>query len=253
MTAASGSSIPPRPAISLNLFRAPISSSGEILAGAEQLTAGAGLVPGAALSPDGQVAFAPGSLIERIYSIPIATERVASARTRIPLYYGLRNSSPSIWRDGRWLAYAVTDLESRYAMIRLRDLVDGTDRLLVEHLDLPQSDFISISPDGSKVVFSHFSYGGDSGDDRSCFVVAAGGGIPQRISRNCTAPRGFSSDGSIVLVQKLNKTGATGLLRSTWFPNRRRALSATRTTSSITRFSPGTTAGWCSKPLKTGT
>jgi Tol biopolymer transport system component len=192
---------------SLNLFRAPVSPSGEILAGAEQLTAGAGLVPGAALSPDGKVAFASASLIEHIYAIPIATERVPATRRRLPRYHGLRNNSPSISRDGRWLAYAVTDLEYREATIRLRDLVDGTDRLVVEHLDPRAPDFISISPDGSKVVFSDFPNGGDPGDGWSCFVVAAGDGIPQRISRNCRGPRGFSSDGSIVLVQKLNKTG----------------------------------------------
>src|ERR1051326_1838182 len=115
MTAASGSSIPPRPAISLNLFRAPVSPSGEILAGAEQLTAGAGLVPGAALSPDGKVAFASASLLEQIYEHPIANERVTGTRTRMPRYHGLRNRSPSISRDGRWLAYAVPDLEYRQA------------------------------------------------------------------------------------------------------------------------------------------
>ena len=37
------------------------------------------------------------------------------------------------------------------------------------------------------------------------FMVAAAGGQPEQICERCT-PRGFSSDGSVVLLQKLDLT-----------------------------------------------
>ena len=37
------------------------------------------------------------------------------------------------------------------------------------------------------------------------FMVAATGGEPEQVCERCT-PRGFSSDGSVVLIQKYNQT-----------------------------------------------
>jgi hypothetical protein len=64
----------------------------------------------------------------------------------------------------------------------------------------------SISPDGSKVIFEgHCKQGGALGDRATpvhCgFLVAAAGGEPEQVCERC-APRGFTSDGSVVLLQK---------------------------------------------------
>jgi WD40 repeat protein len=88
-------------------------------------------------------------------------------------------------------------------MIALRNLTSGADHVLDE---VGRSKFgeATISPDGSKVVFERDCKNArvwDDGTPLPCsFIVSIVGGEPEKICEFCT-PRGFSSNGSVVLVQ----------------------------------------------------
>jgi dipeptidyl aminopeptidase/acylaminoacyl peptidase len=108
-----------------------------------------------------------------------------------------------------WMAYDSSVL-GKSNVIRLRDLESGADRVLDEMGRKPGSGGgISISPDGSKVIFERDCKTGkwEWGDPLTCgFMVPAAGGEPEQVCQFCTA-RGFSSNGSIVLIQKYNGDG----------------------------------------------
>jgi Tol biopolymer transport system component len=182
---------------SRSLFRVGISSGGELDPKPEQLTSGSTLIENASLSQDGKLAFASVSLTEQVYAIPAETDRGerlqdASSLTRTE---GQRNHSPSLSRDGRWMAYASTSVGNSETSIRLKDLAGGSDRILADRAHPFDKDIVSISPDGSHVVFNRLD------DKMNAYMVAAAGGSPERICENCV-PRGFSSDGSRVLMQE---------------------------------------------------
>jgi Tol biopolymer transport system component len=90
--------------------------------------------------------------------------------------------------------------------ILLRDLSRATNRFLDDKdSSLGFGVSPSISPDGSKVVFERdckTRAGVPGADIFSCgFVVSAAGGQSEQVCEFCT-PRGFSSNGSVVLIQK---------------------------------------------------
>jgi hypothetical protein len=192
---------------SRNPFRMAIPPNGGVLGKPEQLTSGPGLILQASLSRDGKLAFTSASLNEQIHAIPITNlgEGNSGLNSRLTRHEGVRNYSPTISRDGRWLAYAANRLRGDQATIRVRDLVNGSDRLLVDHVDPVYSDFLSISPDGSRVLFAHFLKWNRT-NACTISVIDVVGGLPERLSEICGAPRGFSLDGSRVLLQK-----ATGM------------------------------------------
>jgi dipeptidyl aminopeptidase/acylaminoacyl peptidase len=96
--------------------------------------------------------------------------------------------------------------------ILLRDMTAGTDHVLDDEGRKPgEGGETSISPDGSKVIFSRDCKEGAWPDEPEhrlpCgFLLAAGGGQPEQICQYCTA-RGFSSDGSMVVLQKYDPAG----------------------------------------------
>jgi Tol biopolymer transport system component len=95
--------------------------------------------------------------------------------------------------------------------ILLRDLSTGTDHLLDDKGRYPDGGSLaSISPDGSRVIFERDckegTWPGLPDSPMPCgFMVAAADGQPEQICQYCT-PRGFSSDGSVVLLQKYDLT-----------------------------------------------
>jgi Tol biopolymer transport system component len=104
-----------------------------------------------------------------------------------------------------------TSSPGRSNTIRLRDLSTGTDHLLDDKGRQPGAGGeTSISPDGSRVIFERDCKEGTWPDNPDSplpcgFMIAAAGGQPEQICQYCT-PRGFSSDGSVVLLQKYDRT-----------------------------------------------
>ena len=104
------------------------------------------------------------------------------------------------------MAY-VTDTPGKPYSVVLRNLSTGAEHLL-DDKDLQRNGDVatSISPNGSTVLFQRdckeASFRDIPDKPLPCgFMVSAAGGDAERICLRCT-PRGFSSDGSVVLLQK---------------------------------------------------
>lgn len=186
------------------VLRVGISLQSQIDGRPEQLISGTGhLGHGFSVSQDGKLIYTLLSSTNSIYEIPIGSRGEKDGPTlQLPLPEG-DFSSPSVSRDGKWMVYDSSGLGKSNA-IRLRDLASGADRVLDEMGRKPGTRWeASISPDGSKVIFERDCNTSkwETGDSLPCgFMVSAAGGEPEQICEFCT-PRGFSSDGSTVLIQ----------------------------------------------------
>ena len=96
-------------------------------------------------------------------------------------------------------------------VVWLRKMGSDIDRLLDDRGKhrIPYGN-TAISPDGSKIVFEREckdrKFEESTGIPTCGFMVSASGGEPQQVCENCSA-RGFSSDGSVVLLQKYIPAG----------------------------------------------
>jgi Tol biopolymer transport system component len=191
------------------LLRAGISARGEIDQKFEQLAAGTGGLGGTALSEDGKLAYSIGSSSRAIYEIPVNDHGQKAAPTQ-QLSFSEQGDeqSPSLSRDGRWMVYNATR-PGKPNSILLRDLSTDTDRVLDDRdRTAGNGGEASISPDGSKVIFSRECkegrFGPLEGPLPCGFLVSAEGGKPEPVCEFCN-PRGFSSNGSVLLVEKYDR------------------------------------------------
>jgi eukaryotic-like serine/threonine-protein kinase len=177
-----------------NVFRVAVSPSGKVAAKAEQLTSGTGFDGSVDLSTDGKLVFTSFTGVGQIWSIPVDANRAQTRGEPIQITHseGVDNRSPSISRDGRWLAYAV--MNSGDASIQLRDLSTGMERQLNERKG--DRGMISISPDGSAVAYLSFLNA-----QEATYLIPAAGGTPVKLCEDCFA-KGFSADGSVLLTQQ---------------------------------------------------
>ena len=204
------------------VFRIRVSAHGQISGKPEQLTSGAGqlgyggkgqvgfgssgqLGYGGSVSDDGKLVYSTITFIGSIYEIPIGNQGQKLGPTvQIPLPEGGDYRSPYVSHDGRWMAYGAS-VPGKSNIIVLRDLRTGAEQFLDQTGRRPgDGDFTTISPDGSKVIFSRDCKSGRWlwGETIPCgFLIPAAGGEPEQICESCTA-RGFSSNGSVVLIQK---------------------------------------------------
>ena len=158
-------------------------------------------------SRDGKLAYMVWSGSVSIYQISISDRGQKLGPTlQLPLHEAEIHNSPSVSHDGTWMAYVTSTPGKPYSVV-LRNLSTGTEHLM-DDKDLQQiGDVVtSISPDGSTVLFQRECKEASFRDfpDKSLpcgFMVSAAGGEAERICLRCT-PRGFSSDGSVVLLQK---------------------------------------------------
>lgn len=192
---------------SWHLWRIQVSSQGKPVDNKPQLltegSGGLGLM--ASASRDGSIAYAVGSARESIFEIPLNDHgRKAGPIESVVLNEDSRARSPSLSRDGRWMAYD-TAVPGKPDSIQLRDLTTQTDHLLDDVGRQPKWYYgTAISPDGSSIAFARDCKQATSSDGSptSCgFVVGAHNGEPEQICEGCT-PRGFSSDGSLVMLEK---------------------------------------------------
>jgi Tol biopolymer transport system component/DNA-binding winged helix-turn-helix (wHTH) protein len=209
---------------SWKLWRIGISSRGVIDENPELLSSGNGrLGPGGAASEDGKLAYTIWNSRASIFQVSISDRGQKLGPTfQLALPEGGSYTSPSLSRDGRWMAYD-TYSPGKPTAILLRDLSTGTDHILDEtgrresivglsrHGDFAAHDGeTSISPDGSRVLFERDGKARRWPDNVQShlpdgFMAAAADGEPEQVCELCT-PRGFSSDGSVVLLQKYVQT-----------------------------------------------
>jgi DNA-binding winged helix-turn-helix (wHTH) protein/Tol biopolymer transport system component len=193
---------------SWNLWRIQISPQGALDESLELLASGNGKIgPGGSPSEDGKLAYDLSASSVSIYQISMDDRgQKLGATLQLPLPEGAIYRFPSVSRDGRWMSYDAS-IPGKADTVLLRDLRTGTDHLLDDKgRQMIENKDTSISPDGSTVAFQR-----DSKEDRfpedpespmpNGFMIAAAGGEPEQICERC-APRGFSSDSSLLLLQK---------------------------------------------------
>lgn len=184
------------------LFRIRLSEGGKMEGKPEQLTTGTGwFCCTSSVAEDGKFVYATQNYTESIYEIPIDSRGQKSGPTlQLPLPEGGNYSSPSVSRDGRWMVYHAS-IPGKLNNIVLRDFSSGSDLLLDEGgRYTADNGEATIAPDGSKVIFERDCKTGQKAI-RCSFIVPAAGGKPEPVCDSCT-PRGFSSNGSVVLIQK---------------------------------------------------
>jgi Tol biopolymer transport system component len=197
------------------LWRIGISQWGVVDENPELLSSGNGrLGPGGSVSEDGTLAYSIWYSNASIFQISISNRGQKLGPTfQLALPEGGSHTSPSLSRDGKWMAYD-TYIPGKPNTILLRDLSAGTDHILDEKGRRdggPEDDVgTSISPDGSRVIFERDGKTGRWPDQTQSalpdgFMTAAKDGEPEQVCQRCT-PRGFSSDGSVVLLQKYDQT-----------------------------------------------
>jgi Tol biopolymer transport system component/DNA-binding winged helix-turn-helix (wHTH) protein len=185
-----------------------VSPQGVVEEHPELLASGTGkLGPGGSASDGGKLAFNIWQSTGSIYQVPIADRgQDRGLMFQLPLTEGATHFSPSVSRDGKWLAYSSVTI-GKPDTILLRNLSTGTDHFLDDQQPNHNGE-TSISPDGSKVIFERdckdIQLPASYGPMPCSFIVDAGGGTAQQVCTRCTA-RGFSSDGSIVLAQRYDQ------------------------------------------------
>jgi Tol biopolymer transport system component/DNA-binding winged helix-turn-helix (wHTH) protein len=200
---------------SWKLWRIGISSRGVMDENPELLSSGNGrLGPGGSASEDGKLAYTIWNSRASIFQMSINDRGQKVGPTfQLALPEGGTYTSPSLSRDGRWMAYDTYN-PGRPNAILLRDLSTGTDHIVDEtgrrESFLANNAETSISPDGSRVLFERDGKAGRWPDNVQSrlpdgFMAAAADGEPVQVCELCT-PRGFSSDGSVVLLQKYVQT-----------------------------------------------
>jgi DNA-binding winged helix-turn-helix (wHTH) protein len=193
------------------LWRIKVSSEGQSDDSPELLISGAGVLGrGGSVSEDGRIAYNIWSFSQSIYQISTDQRgQKLGATLELGLPDGGSHRSPSVSRDGRWMAYDSFNF-GKPDKILLRDLNAGTDHLLDDKGRNPyDGGETSISPDGSRIILERDGKTGRPGFTfPDSFTIAAAGGEPQPLCEGCT-PRGFSSDGAVLLIQKYDSTDAT--------------------------------------------
>jgi Tol biopolymer transport system component/DNA-binding winged helix-turn-helix (wHTH) protein len=183
-----------------NLLRVRVSSQGQILGKAEPVASGSGwLNCGPSPWANGEIAYTTESATNAIYEIPTTSQgRKVGLTFEVPLPEDGDYHSPWLSHDGRWMAYEV--IKGNRSFLMLRDLENGTDHRLEEN-----GRTNSISTDGSKIAYSRNCESGSkfpNGEALPCaFLISAAGGMSEPLCEDCTG-RGFSPDGSFVLIQK---------------------------------------------------
>jgi eukaryotic-like serine/threonine-protein kinase len=196
---------------SWKLWQVGISARGDFDEKPELLASGIGNLTSGSASADGKVAYRIRDSTDAIYQIPISERgQKLGPVFQLPLPLAGTHLSPSVSRDGKWMAYDSYN-PGKPDSIVLRDLSSGTDHLLDNQGRVPGGGyFASISPDGSRVIFERDCKEGtwphDPESPIPCsFIVGSEDGEPKQVCNRCTA-RGFSSDGSVVLLQKYGQT-----------------------------------------------
>jgi DNA-binding winged helix-turn-helix (wHTH) protein/Tol biopolymer transport system component len=158
-------------------------------------------------SRDGKLAYTIIGGSASIYQISINARGQKSAPTlQLPLREAEFHNSPSVSHDGKWMAY-VTDTPGKPDLVVLRNLTTGDEHLLDDNDLEPGGDVAtSISPDGSRVMFQRdckeAPFRATPDKPLPCgYMISKNGGASEGVCLACT-PRGFSSDGSSVLLQK---------------------------------------------------
>ena len=201
---------------SWKLWRVGVSSDGATNENPSVIASGVGTLDGiTSVSWDGKLAYCITDIAASIHQVSMDSRGQKSSPTfELPLPQNRAHLFPSVSRDGKWMAYDTHTPGDHPYTVRLRDLISGADHFLADQGRSGVNTELSISPDGSKVVFERdCNTGGWLNFPEyplPCGYMVTPGGEPEQVCERCT-PRGFSSDGSVLLIQKYDKANPTRL------------------------------------------
>jgi Tol biopolymer transport system component len=172
-----------------------ITSDGKVTTDREQLTFTTGYSDDASVSEGGRMVFDSGAFLStNLWSIPIDTNhaRVTGERQSLTQVEGVRDTAPSLSRDGKKVAFFSG------SRLVVKDLVTGRETQLAQDIAVSSGTPPTISPDGSFVAY-YLSNGARTAPD--IYSISTAGGAPRRICQGCGDPKGLSSDGARMLIQ----------------------------------------------------
>ena len=199
---------------SWRLWRVGVSSDGATNENPELLASGVGTLDDVtSVSGDGKLVYCLTDIAASIHQVSMDSRGQKSGPTlQLPLPQGGSHQFPSVSRDGKWMAYATHTPGDHPYTVRLRDLTTGADHFLADQGRSGANLEVSISPDGSPVIFNRdCKTGGWINNPETplpCGFMVTLGGEPEQVCESCT-PRGFSSDGSVLLIQKYDSADPT--------------------------------------------
>jgi eukaryotic-like serine/threonine-protein kinase len=197
-----------------HLWRVQVSLQGTVAEKAQLLAEGnAGIAPFGSLTRDGSIAYVVVDSHDSIFQIPLDDRGHKSGPLEnLSLHEANKQGAPSLSRNGKWMVYE-SAAPGKPDSIRIRDLTSSKDRLLDDKGRRPfDYNPTSISPDGSRVLFrGDCNLGPPNGTSSPCvFMAAAAGDQKEQICANCM-PRGFSSDGAVLLLEKYEASDNDGV------------------------------------------
>ena len=177
-----------------NLFRVRVSSEGRVTADPEQLTSVTGLATSPSASGNGRLVFASAVHGANLWALPIDTDRgqVKGDPQSLTHVDGIRDDSPSVSRDGTKVAFFAG------RSVAVKNLATEQETQLAPAPFIQLGTPPIITPDGATVAYYFWRFGKTEAD---IYLVPAAGGSPRRACENCGTPKGFSSDGTRLLMQ----------------------------------------------------
>lgn len=177
----------------VNLWRIPISSRDlRVNAPAQRLTSGTAIEAYPSISGDGRLAIAALTLQLNLWSIPIDVNNGKATGEMRRLTQGVvLDAHPSLCPDGSRVVFNSTRPGSAKPGIWMRHLASGREVRLAHGESAPFHP--QFSRDCSSIAYTQ-----DDGN----YVVAAGGGQPEKICTDCSMIWDWSRDGSRLLMSK---------------------------------------------------
>ncbi len=182
----------------VNLYSAAVSSEGRITGPVRTLTSGPGMTWTPSVSDDGRIAFSKFQMVFRLWQAEIDPSTGRAAEPRAITADAAQKFSFSLDRDGSLLAFSTFSgpRERRLTEVRLRDLENGLETVLVSTQARTISLEPRLSPDGTLLAWC------DLVDrQRSALVAPVVEPAGRELCRDCQV-LAFFADGAEVLLWK---------------------------------------------------
>lgn len=195
-------------ASSSDLWQIPISSrTWEVAGEPQRLTFSTGVHIQPSVSAGGQVVFSSMIVNRNVWSVAVDADdgKVRGELQRLT-HEDMSNRDPVVSSDGRKVAF-VAGWDTPRAQLRIKDMTTGKEAPLSGIPPTRHVVYPSFSADSSKVVFlAH------ENPWPSLYVVPAAGGVAERICEKCGNVPAWSSDGTKIVYDWLDRRRYAGLL-----------------------------------------